>query len=62
MQKKNDRKKTQQNPLNKILYVQDVPDEKECPNCNGSGYDPWDGGQCEKCAGTGTISRETSYY
>ena len=29
--------------------------EKECPDCSGTGYDPLDGGQCDRCSGTGTI-------
>lgn len=35
----------------------DVPDEIECPECNGTGYDPYDGGQCDRCAGAGMIPR-----
>lgn len=38
-------------------YYNETSDEKECPDCNGTGYDPYDGGQCERCAGTGMISR-----
>ncbi|WP_143268097.1 hypothetical protein [Azospirillum agricola] len=33
--------------------------EEDCPTCNGSGYDPQDGGQCEDCYGTG-IAGEAS--
>lgn len=33
-------------------------DEIECPDCSGTGYDPYDGGQCDRCAGTGMISRD----
>lgn len=29
---------------------------RKCPDCNGSGYDFGDGGQCERCGGTGTIN------
>ena len=29
--------------------------EKTCPDCNGTGYDFGDGGQCERCGGLGTI-------
>lgn len=46
--------------------VTDTPTEDEeeysswspglCPYCNGTGYDPLDGGQCERCAGTGEIA------
>ena len=28
---------------------------RACPECGGSGYDFWDGGQCDKCSGTGEI-------
>ncbi len=38
-------------------YYNETSDEKECPDCSGTGYDPYDGGQCERCAGTGMISR-----
>lgn len=34
-------------------------DEKECPDCGGTGYDPYDGGQCDRCAGTGTIPKNS---
>lgn len=30
--------------------------ENECSACGGSGYDSSDGGQCEVCAGTGTVT------
>lgn len=26
-----------------------------CPNCDGTGYDPLDGGQCDRCDGIGQI-------
>lgn len=59
------KKKEQQTPQEKsygyIRHVREVPDEKECPECNGSGYSPW-GGQCEKCAGTGMVPRTKNYY
>ncbi len=29
---------------------------KTCPDCKGTGYDFGDGGQCERCGGTGEIS------
>lgn len=29
---------------------------KDCPDCNGSGYDFGDGGQCDRCNGTGEIT------
>ena len=38
-------------------YYKEKSDEKVCPSCKGSGYDPLDGGQCDECAGTGTVSR-----
>ena len=28
---------------------------KTCPDCHGSGYDYGDGGQYERCGGTGEI-------
>ena len=31
--------------------------KKDCPDCNGTGYDPYDGGQCDRCSGTGTVDR-----
>ena len=37
------------------LFYSESYDEKDCPDCNGTGYDPYDGGQCERCTGTGTI-------
>lgn len=30
----------------------------ECPDCNGTGYDPLDGGQCDRCGGLGEIPAE----
>lgn len=32
--------------------------EKSCPDCGGTGYDPLDGGQCDRCNGTGEIEVE----
>ena len=32
----------------------DIHSPNECPDCKGSGYS-WDGGQCERCNGTGEI-------
>jgi DnaJ-class molecular chaperone len=29
--------------------------EKTCPDCNGTGIDFGDGGQCQRCDGTGEI-------
>lgn len=29
--------------------------EKKCPDCNGSGYDFGDGGQCDNCGGLGEV-------
>lgn len=26
---------------------------RECPDCNGTGYDFGDGGQCDRCGGMG---------
>jgi uncharacterized phage protein len=31
--------------------------EMNCPACRGTGYDPLDGGQCDRCNGTGVIER-----
>lgn len=31
---------------------------KECPDCGGTGYDYEDGGQCDRCNGTGEIETE----
>lgn len=31
---------------------------KECPDCGGDGHDPYDGGQCDRCNGTGEIEVE----
>ena len=62
MPRKKDQKKQNEESYGYIRHVRAVPDEKECPECNGTGRDPWDGGQCGRCAGTGTIPRETSYY
>ena len=28
---------------------------KNCPDCNGTGYDFGDGGQCDRCGGLGEI-------
>lgn len=67
MQKKNDQRKKAERQKNKeasygyIRFVPEVSDEKECPDCRGSGYSPW-GGQCERCAGTGMVPRVDSYY
>lgn len=38
-------------------YYPETSDEKDCPTCGGSGYDPLDGGQCDTCSGTGTVQR-----
>ncbi len=29
---------------------------RTCPDCKGTGYDFGDGGQCERCGGTGEIN------
>lgn len=62
MRRKTKKITQQEDSNNYIRFTPEVLDEKECPNCGGSGYDPWDGGQCERCAGTGTVSRENTYY
>lgn len=41
---------------NNPIYYPEKPSEKDCPECEGSGYDPFDGGQCDRCAGTGVVS------
>lgn len=28
---------------------------KTCPDCGGSGFDYGDGGQCDRCNGTGEV-------
>ncbi len=28
---------------------------RDCPDCGGTGYDPLDGGQCDRCNGTGEV-------
>ena len=35
----------------------DVYEERvrDCPECGGTGYDPYDGGQCDRCNGTGEV-------
>ena len=38
-------------------YQVDGTDEMICPDCHGTGYDPLDGGQCDRCNGTGVIDR-----
>lgn len=30
-----------------------MSDSRTCPDCGGSGYDPFSGGQCDSCGGTG---------
>lgn len=37
-------------------------DEIDCPDCNGSGYDFGDGGQCDRCGGLGKIDIEDASY
>lgn len=49
------RKSKQSDGNEGIYYYEDKPDEKECPECGGSGYDPLDGGQCDRCKGTGVV-------
>lgn len=49
-------KKSRQSDGNEgIYYYEDKPDEKDCPECGGTGYDPLDGGQCDRCNGTGVV-------
>lgn len=38
--------------MNKLLRV------IICPECGGTGYDPLDGGQCDRCNGEGEIEIE----
>lgn len=40
-----------------VFYYEEGSDEMNCPECGGSGYDPVDGGQCDRCNGTGTVDR-----
>lgn len=34
---------------------------KTCPDCNGSGIDFGDGGQCDRCDGTGEIENSDDF-
>lgn len=43
--------------MGEIFYRRELPDVKECPECHGTGYDPLDGGQCDRCNGTGEVDR-----
>lgn len=52
MKKKNPPKKPEP-----VIFVHETIDEKVCPDCHGTGYDPLDGGQCERCAGTGMVDK-----
>ncbi len=36
-------------------------DEIDCPDCNGTGYD-YGYGQCDRCAGTGSIDIDNASY
>lgn len=57
MRRKNDNQnKDGLNP--EMHYYTDKCDEVTCPDCNGTGYDPLDGGQCDRCNGMGVIDRE----
>jgi len=38
-----------------FYFYSEASGEKDCPDCNGTGYDPLDGGQCDRCNGTGVI-------
>lgn len=49
---------SQQEKSKGFYYYTEVSDEVDCPDCNGTGYDPLDGGQCDRCNGTGVIDRE----
>lgn len=40
-----------------IRFAPERSDEKPCPDCRGTGYDPYDGGQCDRCADTGMVPR-----
>lgn len=40
MRKKKAQKEQQEESCGYIRHVREVPDEKECPDCGGSGYDP----------------------
>ena len=61
-EQKKDRVKPQDKNSGYIRYVRDVPDEKDCPDCNGTGRDPWDGGQCDRGGGTGTVPSKKSFW
>ena len=61
MFRKKEQKKSNDESCGYIRFAKEICEEIECPDCRGTGYDPWDGGQCERCAGTGTISREPGY-
>lgn len=37
-------------------------DEIDCPDCDGTGYDFSDCGQCDRCGGLGTIDVEDASY
>lgn len=43
--------------MSKFIYYPETNDEKTCPDCKGTGRDPYDGGQCDRCAGSGTVPR-----
>lgn len=36
------------------MFIFSMP-PRDCPDCGGTGYDPYDGGQCDTCAGEGEI-------
>ncbi len=43
-------------PLKKIRFKGFLTTRSRvCPECGGSGYDPFDGGQCFRCGGLGEI-------
>lgn len=49
------KKSKQQDNSREVYYYEDKRREKNCPDCGGTGYDPLDGGQCDRCNGTGVV-------
>ena len=56
MQRKNNNQNKERSNA-EISYYSDQCDEVTCPECHGTGYDPLDGGQCDRCNGMGVIDR-----